>query len=224
MTSKPSKNAGRLIAMGDIHGHVLALRGLFELIAPQPNDVIVTLGDYINRGPDSYGVIEALLELGQMCQLISILGNHDEVMLDSRTDPHAAGRWRYQGGTESLESYGPNDSTNDVSESHWSFLEGCRPYYETLRPRLMALFTSIQCRRGLPASFGWKSCIHWPTLDEPGQGNWFRCQYAFPCCSSHLAGCAEYMTSDRQTHLTSEASHNLEATRKKAGMQGRESS
>ena len=131
MTNDPTGKSGRLIAIGDIHGHALALRRLLELIVPQADDVLVTLGDYVNRGPDSCGVLETLLELRQRCNSISILGNHDEMMLESRTDRHAERRWRSQGGTESLKSYGNNDSTGDVPESHWEFLEACRPSYET---------------------------------------------------------------------------------------------
>ena len=53
----------RTIAIGDIHGCSAALDALIEAIRPRPEDSIVTLGDYINRGPDSRGVIERLIEL-----------------------------------------------------------------------------------------------------------------------------------------------------------------
>ncbi len=131
MTEEHSENTGRLVAIGDIHGHALALHGLLDLITPEPNDVIVTLGDYVNRGPDSKGVIERLLRLQQECTLIPVLGNHDEMMLDSRADEHAEERWRSQGGTGTLKSYGNNNSTNDIPEAHWDFLSRCVPCHET---------------------------------------------------------------------------------------------
>ncbi len=53
----------RTIAIGDIHGCSAALNALLEAIRLSPEDTIVTLGDYINRGPDSRGVIERLIEL-----------------------------------------------------------------------------------------------------------------------------------------------------------------
>ena len=53
----------RTIAIGDIHGCSAALDALLGAIRPSSEDCIVTLGDYINRGPDSRGVIERLIEL-----------------------------------------------------------------------------------------------------------------------------------------------------------------
>lgn len=83
-----NSETGRLIAIGDIHGHAAALESNLDAIIPGPDDTIVTLGDYINRGPDSRRVLDLLIELNHRCNLIPILGNHEEMMLDSRVDPH----------------------------------------------------------------------------------------------------------------------------------------
>ena len=131
MAEVNSKDFDRLIAIGDIHGHNLALQALLSHIAPGKDDIIVTLGDYINRGPDSREVIETLLKLQDQCQLIPILGNHEEMMLDSRDDCHAEQRWRYQGGDAALQSYGDNAGVGQIPQTHWRFLSECRPYYET---------------------------------------------------------------------------------------------
>ena len=121
----------RLIAIGDIHGHVKALRGIVDQIQPTPADSIVILGDCVNRGPDSREVLDCLMELQQSCNLISILGNHEEMMLEGRNDPSALGRWMTQGGDSTLKSYGePQDVTN-VPKAHWDFLSRFVPYYET---------------------------------------------------------------------------------------------
>jgi hypothetical protein len=53
----------RTIAIGDIHGCSAALDALIEAMRPGREDCIVTLGDYVNRGPDSRGVIERLIDL-----------------------------------------------------------------------------------------------------------------------------------------------------------------
>lgn len=53
--------AGRLLAIGDIHGCLPALETLLAAIEPQPQDTLVLLGDYVDRGPQSRGVIERLL-------------------------------------------------------------------------------------------------------------------------------------------------------------------
>jgi serine/threonine protein phosphatase 1 len=52
----------RLIAIGDIHGHNDKLKSILEQIDPQQSDQFVFLGDYIDRGPDSKGVIDTLIE------------------------------------------------------------------------------------------------------------------------------------------------------------------
>jgi len=53
----------RTLAIGDVHGCSLALRALLAEIEPQPEDTLVLLGDYVDRGPDSCGVIETNLGL-----------------------------------------------------------------------------------------------------------------------------------------------------------------
>ena len=67
----------RTLAIGDIHGSNIALKALSEYVGFRSDDIIVTLGDYIDRGPDSKGVIDFLIELGQTHQLINLKGNHD---------------------------------------------------------------------------------------------------------------------------------------------------
>jgi serine/threonine protein phosphatase 1 len=124
-------SSGRLIAIGDIHGHSLALKRIVEVIQPTEQDTVVTLGDYVNRGPDSRGVIDILIELQQRCHLVPILGNHEEMMLDGRSDIHAENRWRHDGGDATLASYGDDLSIANIPEAHWEFLEACRPSYET---------------------------------------------------------------------------------------------
>ena len=64
------RNTGRTIAIGDIHGHADALRRLIDKIQPRKEDIIVPLGDYVNRGPDSRGVIQAMIELSRNCRVI----------------------------------------------------------------------------------------------------------------------------------------------------------
>jgi serine/threonine protein phosphatase 1 len=90
----------RLIAIGDIHGCANALRTLLAAIDPQPTDTVVTLGDYVNKGPDSKGVLDLLIALSGHSQLIPILGNHDELMLQSRQGSAGLETWLHSGGFE----------------------------------------------------------------------------------------------------------------------------
>lgn len=74
----------RLIAVGDIHGQMGKLLGLMELLQPGPEDQFVFLGDYVDRGPDSRGVIDYLIEFKKKFpNAIFIRGNHDQMLLDA---------------------------------------------------------------------------------------------------------------------------------------------
>ncbi len=132
----------RTIAIGDVHGCSAALVALLDAIGPRPEDVIVTLGDYVNRGPDSRGVLDRLIALEGQCTLVPILGNHDEMLL-GLLDRVRAGHspslhaWLKMGGDATLASYGSNagsmaaaDLTRIPTEHH-DFLARCRGYHET---------------------------------------------------------------------------------------------
>jgi serine/threonine protein phosphatase 1 len=125
----------RYLAIGDIHGCSIALRKLCEFVQLRSDDVIITLGDYPDRGPDSKGVIDVLLDLNQRYKLVPLRGNHDIMMLDARDGGVAYQSWMNVGGDSTLASYARNDeegSLADVPKSHWEFLEKrLLPYYET---------------------------------------------------------------------------------------------
>lgn len=74
-------NSGKIWVIGDIHGYSIALDRILRHIQVQPDDTVITLGDYIDRGPDSCGVINRLLELEHQCSLIPLLGNHEDHMM-----------------------------------------------------------------------------------------------------------------------------------------------
>jgi len=119
----------RLFAIGDIHGCLDPLNLLLDRIRPTKADTVVTLGDYVDRGPDSKGVIDRLLDLSQSCNLVSLMGNHEQMMLSARRDRQAAREWQTFGGLEALESYG--GGLDAIPEEHWQFLIDALPYYET---------------------------------------------------------------------------------------------
>jgi serine/threonine protein phosphatase 1 len=121
----------RTIAIGDIHGCSRALDALIEAVEPRPRDVIVTLGDYVDRGPDSCGVIERLIALSARCRLKPLLGNHELMMLKSLVDPVDFDFWLDCGGRATLASYG--GSHEAIPKPHLDFLNNCRRYYQTPR-------------------------------------------------------------------------------------------
>lgn len=130
MPNRPNAT-GRLIAIGDIHGHAVTLQTMLDLIRPTADDTIVTLGDYVNRGPETCQTLEILSALRETCQHVAILGNHDEMMIDARCNAQAVDRWLYKGGDLTLKSYGSTADLADVPDQHWQFLEACQPIYET---------------------------------------------------------------------------------------------
>ena len=125
----------RTLAIGDIHGCSAALDLVLNMAKPEAADTIVTLGDYIDRGPDSKGVIDRLLFLKKHCLLIPLKGNHEIMMLASRTDAACEKQWRGHGGEETMDSYGSGRSQGsfrDVPREHWDFMEHeCLDAWET---------------------------------------------------------------------------------------------
>lgn len=80
--------SGRTIAIGDIHGCLAALDALISVIQPGPEDTLITLGDYIDRGPQSRGVLDRLIGLARCCRLVPLVGNHEEALIDALRDPN----------------------------------------------------------------------------------------------------------------------------------------
>lgn len=116
----------RTLAIGDIHGCSAALDHVLGLAKPTPDDTIIILGDTVDRGPDSRGVIDRLIRLKSFCLVIMLKGNHEIMMLESRFDPVWDQDWRGHGGRHTLKSYAPgkeNPTHSDVPSEHWEFLE-----------------------------------------------------------------------------------------------------
>lgn len=119
----------RLFAIGDIHGCDTALETLLTTLNVTVNDTVVTLGDVIDRGPNTRRVIELLLQLASQCRLITIRGNHEDMMLKVlQGSPWRAG-WLTCGGWDVLESYG--GELEMIPEEHRRFLQEMLPYWES---------------------------------------------------------------------------------------------
>ena len=122
---------GRTIAIGDIHGYTAALNALLGAIDPRPDDTFVMLGDYVDRGPDSRGVIDRLIALQERCRLVPLLGNHDELLLGvCQGKTELMGEWLIFGGDATLTSY-DGRVPDGVPPEHIEFLKSCGDWYET---------------------------------------------------------------------------------------------
>lgn len=125
----------RTLAIGDIHGCSTALRTLARLVGLRPDDQLITLGDYVDKGPDTAGVLDWLTRRADRNpgSLIALRGNHDQMMLDARRDAAAFADWWQNHGDETLDSYPPSrtgDPLDAVPARHWRFLESTRLYFE----------------------------------------------------------------------------------------------
>ena len=102
----------RIYAIGDIHGRVDLLRDKLAAIdadlaaRPGVNPLRIFIGDYIDRGPDSRGVIDTLVELGRRESCVFLRGNHEAILLNFPHNPKLMPAWRSVGGIETLASYG----------------------------------------------------------------------------------------------------------------------
>lgn len=117
----------RYLAIGDIHGCINALRLLVDFVGLRSDDVIITLGDYIDRGPDSRAVVDFMIEFGETHQHVPLRGNHEIMMLESREIKSWYESWVGYGGAETLRSYATSEdgagSLADIPAAHFDFLE-----------------------------------------------------------------------------------------------------
>ena len=107
----------RVYAIGDVHGCLDRLEALHAAIAadlearPTDSAMLIHLGDYIDRGPESAGVVERLAQAGPPAAgltVVNLMGNHEYMMLRALTaeDEAAATRWIANGGADTLHSWG----------------------------------------------------------------------------------------------------------------------
>ena len=121
--------AGRTIAIGDIHGCALALDTLLQAIAPAQTDTIITLGDYVDRGPHSADVIEIMTNLLPACKLVPLVGNHELMMMQALESRSSYDMWMQCGGDATMASYG--NRLSNLPQHHRLFLNHCLQFYET---------------------------------------------------------------------------------------------
>ncbi len=123
----------RIFAFGDIHGHLKPLQALLKMIDFDQHDTLVFLGDYIDRGAESAGVIDQLIQLKNQCNTRFIKGNHEEYMIGSKYDEDVFRTWLRFGGDSTLDSYHLHhlfSSMERIPAAIWDFLNSCEDYVE----------------------------------------------------------------------------------------------
>ena len=113
---------------GDIHGCLSSFDTLLTKISATKSDTVITLGDYVDRGADSRGVIDRLLRLREETNLIALRGNHEIMMVEALQGPPASGFWLLNGGLETLESYRVR-KLSQVPQEHWDFFQSLEDYH-----------------------------------------------------------------------------------------------
>ena len=121
---------GRVLAIGDIHGCDTALESILKYVKPTREDTVVSVGDLVDRGPDSKRVVEMLMELRQQCDFVLVKGNHEEMLEYVIETGQSLRDWLIGfGGGETLESYGC--SIDELPADHVEFLTSGVEYHET---------------------------------------------------------------------------------------------
>lgn len=128
--------------IGDIHGALKALEQLIGRIAPEEEDTLIFLGDYVDGWPESAEVITYLTELALRHHCIFIKGNHDAWCESWLNGVMPEASWLRSGGQATINSF--NQQPEEALEGHRTFFKGLHLYYTDDKNRLFihAGFTS----------------------------------------------------------------------------------
>ena len=139
----------KFFAIGDIHGNLSHLELLMDKIKPALNpqrDTLVFLGDYIDRGPDSKGVVDFVLRLRtELPHVVCLKGNHEALFLDWYLNGRDYDLYLYNGGGATIRSYS-REGELKIPQGHLDFFTSLRLYYETEQ----YIFVHAGLRRGIP--------------------------------------------------------------------------
>ena len=123
---------GRWLAIGDIHGCLTQLTELMERVQPSSADRIVFLGDYVDRGPASAGVIDYLIRFAATFpDTVFLRGNHEQMFIDY-LDGLDSALFLINGGQQTLDSY-RDYRMWPFPSAHRHFLDSLRHYFESDR-------------------------------------------------------------------------------------------
>jgi serine/threonine protein phosphatase 1 len=135
----------RVYAIGDIHGCADKLASLHALIAqdlahrPVAKPVLLHIGDYVDKGPDSAGVLDRLTAAPSPIPgvpVVNLMGNHERTMLDALSGERASiTDWLYTGGREALASWGadaddPASWAGTIPAAHQEFAKALKLHFK----------------------------------------------------------------------------------------------
>jgi serine/threonine protein phosphatase 1 len=115
-------------AISDIHGCLKTFEAMLDKIALSQSDTLMLLGDYVDRGPDSKGVLDLIMKLeNQGYQINCLFGNHEQEMINARTNYESKHHWKKWGGVQTMESFNVTEPI-DIPTKYVDFLQ-CLPRY-----------------------------------------------------------------------------------------------
>jgi len=126
----------RTLVIGDVHGKLALLNRLIQEAGYQAGeDRLVFIGDLVDRGEDSRGVVERVVKLQHESpdQVVIIKGNHEAMMqaaLSQPPDAQQAELWFYNGGVETLQSYADEQGGINLPTEHYEFLSSLPTWHE----------------------------------------------------------------------------------------------
>lgn len=121
----------RTFVISDIHGHHEAFKRALEAIKLEHTDQLILLGDFIDRGPDSKGVLDTVLSLQQEnFNLTCLRGNHEDMLLEALNDPSKATRWLVNGGKECLQSF-KIGAIENIPKTYIDLIQSFKYYHQT---------------------------------------------------------------------------------------------
>lgn len=133
----------RLFGISDIHGEYDKLCAVIDKISPQKNDKIVFMGDYIDRGLKSRAVVDKLIDLGDVCHCVYLIGSHEYAMIHAKTDDYYNYLFWNYGGDSTVKSYG---SFENIMKIHGEFFRNLKFYHIEGK----YLFVHAGLRNGIP--------------------------------------------------------------------------
>ncbi len=130
-------NMKRILVVSDIHGELDLFEKLLKKVKyHSEKDQLVLVGDYVDRGPNSRGVLNKVMNLKRQGAIV-LRGNHDEMFIDAvNNEENAWRRWKRNGGLVTLKSYGKDINTIEDLHTvefrkHVQFIQSLEYYYET---------------------------------------------------------------------------------------------
>lgn len=127
-------------AISDVHGCYKELLQLLHKLTITPETLIIFMGDYVDRGPQSKEVIDLIISLREQCCVVTLKGNHEVMMYEAlvNNSDRDVKMWMANGGYQTLLSYGDIKTVladvrelPEVLKKHLSFIETLELYYET---------------------------------------------------------------------------------------------